>query len=65
MQVVKGCVGAAGFSIGEYTALIFAQAMTLEDGETVYATCICSYSYKCGLRWKERTKSDFATMTSH
>ena len=50
MQVVEGCVGAAGFSIGEYAALIFAQAMTLEDGEMVCATCVCSYSYKLGLR---------------
>ena len=42
MQVIAGCVGAAGFSVGEYAALVFSQAMTLEDGECV---CVCVYMF--------------------
>ena len=41
MQILEGCVGAAGFSVGEYTALIFAQVMTLEDGEIVCVSMFC------------------------
>lgn len=30
--IVQGCVGTAGLSLGEYTALVFAEAITFEDG---------------------------------
>jgi [acyl-carrier-protein] S-malonyltransferase len=31
-SIVQGCVGTAGLSLGEYTALVFAEAITFEDG---------------------------------
>src|SRR6476620_5466494 len=31
-EVVNGCQGAAGLSLGEYTALVFADVMSFEDG---------------------------------
>ncbi|HEY2413181.1 MAG TPA: ACP S-malonyltransferase [Pirellulaceae bacterium] len=31
-EVVEGCTAAAGLSLGEYTALVFAGVMTFEDG---------------------------------
>jgi [acyl-carrier-protein] S-malonyltransferase len=31
-EVVAGCTAAAGLSLGEYTALVFADVMTFEDG---------------------------------
>ncbi len=32
VQVLSNCVAAAGFSVGEITALIFAQSLSLEQG---------------------------------
>jgi [acyl-carrier-protein] S-malonyltransferase len=31
-SIVQACVGTAGLSLGEYTALVFAEAITFEDG---------------------------------
>lgn len=31
-SIVNGCVGTAGLSLGEYTALVFAEAISFEDG---------------------------------
>lgn len=33
IQAIENCVAAAGFSVGEYAALVFAGAMSFEDGE--------------------------------
>ncbi len=36
-EVVEGCVATAGLSLGEYTALAFAEALTFEEGLAVVA----------------------------
>ena len=32
LQAIENCVAALGFSVGELAALVFAGAMTFEDG---------------------------------
>jgi len=32
MQAIENCVSAAGYDVGEYAALVFAGAMSFEDG---------------------------------
>jgi len=34
-QAIENCVSTAGYSVGEYSALVFAGAMSFEDG--IYA----------------------------
>jgi len=31
-QAIVNCISAAGYDVGEYTALVFAGAMSFEDG---------------------------------
>ena len=33
LQIFEQCLGCAGFSVGEFTSLIFAKSITLEEGE--------------------------------
>jgi len=32
VQAIANCISAAGYDVGEYSALVFAGAMTFEDG---------------------------------
>jgi len=32
MQAIENCISAAGYDVGEYAALVFAGAMSFEDG---------------------------------
>ena len=32
-QAIENCIGTAGFSVGEYAALVFAGALNFEDGK--------------------------------
>ena len=35
VQAIANCVSAAGFSVGEYAALVFAGALSFEDGKLI------------------------------
>jgi len=32
VQAIENCISAAGYDVGEYAALVFAGAMSFEDG---------------------------------
>jgi len=45
MQAIQNCISAAGYDVGEYAALVFAGAMSFEDGmfvifQLVEARCV-------------------------
>ena len=46
-QAVDNCVGTAGFSVGEYAALVFAGSLSFEDGNICYiyiCVCVCIFN---------------------
>lgn len=53
---IERCQAAAGFSVGEITALVFAGAMSFEDGES---TILCSRVQRIFHAFNFRPKVDF------
>ena len=41
MQAIENCISAAGYDVGEYAALVFAGAMSFEDGAYAFSTFDC------------------------
>jgi len=46
VQAIANCISAAGYDVGEYSALVFAGAMTFEDGMYVSFCHIGAHSGK-------------------
>lgn len=54
-QVIENCVAAAGFSVGEFAALVFAGAMEFSEG-TQEGVWFCAGVFSCWAHWGPRTR---------
>lgn len=53
--VIENCVAAAGFSVGEFAALVFAGAMEFSEG-TQEGVWFCAGVFSCWAHWGPRTR---------